>query len=117
MSNQDFEGLDDLWTVIKKAAVSGHSGPNNGRIHDGCIFVTNREWDAINKTGSTKNWDDMTPVEKLSNIPIRIITNGKTVELADGRIMAAFDDTLYLLPEPNWSIPPLPRLYIDGMYI
>ena len=117
MSDQDFEGLDDLWSAVKKSATSGHAGDKEGRIFDGCVFVTQREWKAISSGPSSKTWDDMNPVEKLSSIPIRIIDNGSSVELSDGRIMLGFNDTLYLIPEPTTYIAPLTRLHLDGKYI
>lgn len=114
--SDDYDGLDDLWTVIKKEATSGHKGPNDGRIFDGCLFVTAKEWDAISAITSGRTaWEDMTPVEKLASIPIRIIANGASEELSDGRVLAAFADTLYLLPK--FEIPPLPRLHLDGKYL
>lgn len=117
MSDQDYEGLDGLWTAIKKSATSGHSGPNDGRMFDGCLFVTEREWGAISLVPASKTWTDMTPAERLSTVPIRILANGQSEELADGRVLVAFSDTLYLLSEPKTPIPPLPRLYLDGVYL
>lgn len=118
MSDQDLEGLDDLWTAIERAATTGHVGANNGRIFDGCLFVTKAEWKAIEiETGPPGRWDDMTKAERLSHIPIRILANGVSEKLSDGRILMAFADTLYLLPEPSLTIPPLPRLHLDGVYI
>jgi hypothetical protein len=115
MSDQDFEGQDDLWTAIKKFATSGHSGPNDGRIFDGCLFVTEKEWAAIAVEAAPLAWSDMTAAERLSRIPIRILPNGGSEQLSDGRVLVAFADTLYLLPE--FKVPPLPRLHLDGVYV
>lgn len=117
MSEQDSEGPDDLWSAIAKSATSGHNGPNDGRVLDGCIFVTEREWQVISELPASRTWDDITAVEKLQALPIRIVRNGAMERLSDARIILAFADKLYLLTEPEFKIPPLSRLHIDGRYI
>lgn len=115
---QDFEGLPtSLWTAMYEAAQSGHTGPNHERIIDGCIWVTRKEWDAISEESASRTWDDMTRVEKLGTIPVRIVANDAPQQLSDGRIMFAFNDVLYVMSETKFQSPPLPRLHIDGTYV
>lgn len=119
MSDQDYEGLDDLYEAMRKAAKQGHPGDNAGRIFDGCLFITRKEWGLIPGADgpASKTWDDMDAVEKLACHPIRIIDNGESEELSDGRVLIAFADTLYLLPKTDQVIPPLPRLHVAGRYV
>jgi hypothetical protein len=118
-NSTDFEGLPtSLWAAMYAAAQSGHTGPNHERIMDGCIWVTQKEWDAIfEEVSSPRYAKDRTKLEKLNAIPVRIVPNDAPQRLEDGRIVFAFNDVLYVMSEPAFKHPPLPRLYIDGVYV
>lgn len=116
---QDFEGLPtSLWAAMCEAAQSGHTGANHERIIDGCVWVTEKEWNAVKSDAPEPGtWDTMTKVQKLGTIPIRIVPNDAPQQLSDGRIIFAFNDVLYLMSEQQFKSPPLPRLYVDGVYV